>query len=198
MKSMVLQKQLVAFAIIVGSGVTANAMQMPAQVACQTPQGLFPMPNGMPMPGAPCGNGMVHGLTVLLPQGGQMPQLPGPSGMPFPTPPGPGAMHPHHPMGGPGQIAGMLGANREMQLAAECSAAGHPKAVAACIAGRLTSEELAKCSSGIGAPDGCFGPNNTIRIHVENAIGDLTKGPGRGHDILGEDGFTCDKLGICF
>lgn len=55
--------------------------------------------------------------------------------------------------------------NTEMQIIAGCAAStgGQPKAFVACAGGQLTAIELNKCySNGVGGPDGCFGPNNTI------------------------------------
>jgi len=148
--------------------------------ACSTQYGTFPMPNAVPQVGLPCGNGMNQGVTIFIPD-----TQPG-----FPSTP--------QPIGYRGQVAGALGANREMQLAAECSAAGTPQAVGVCIAGRLTAEEIQKCSNGIGSPNGCFGPSNTLRQAVENAVSDLTQGPGDHNDLTGREGYTCKHLGICF
>jgi hypothetical protein len=174
----------------------AHAQPFPnfPQLACMTPLGIFPMNGGIP--GGPCGNGMDHGVTVMLPQGPQggfpgWPGFPGTTGFP-------GGQGGNPPLGWRGQGAGLLGANREMQLAAECSSAGEPRAVAACIAARLTAEELQKCKNGIGSANGCFGPNNTLRVHLENSVKDLTQGPGESNDITGREGFTCKQLGICF
>jgi len=55
--------------------------------------------------------------------------------------------------------------NPEMQIVAGCAAAsgGEPYTFAGCAGGQLTARELDKCfSHGIGGPNGCFGPNNTI------------------------------------
>ena len=144
--------------------------------ACSTQNGTFPMPNAIPQVGLPCGNGINQGRTVFIPDA--QPRFP-------------------QPLGSRGQVAGALGANREMQLAAECSAAGAPQAVGACIAGRLTAEEIQKCNNGIGSPGGCFGPSNTLRQAVENALSDLTKGPGDHNDLTGREGYTCKHLGLC-
>ena len=130
------------------------------QVACMTPNGVFPMSSGNP--GWTCGNGFDHGVTILL---SQTPQVGISSGPGFP-----GSQGSAPSLGERGQVAGLLGANREMQLAAECTSAGHPKAVASCIAVRLTAAEMDKCKNGIGSANGCFGPNNTLRLHLEGAI----------------------------
>ncbi|KAF0212700.1 MAG: hypothetical protein FD139_161 [Methylocystaceae bacterium] len=61
--------------------------------------------------------------------------------------------------------SGALGANAEVQVAAECAATtgGQPYAFAACTGGRLTAAEIDKCwNNGVGGENGCFGQNNTI------------------------------------
>jgi hypothetical protein len=61
--------------------------------------------------------------------------------------------------------ASQLNINTEAQIAVQCAMAtgGEPYAFAACAGGQLTARELDKClSNGVGGPNGCFGPNNTI------------------------------------
>lgn len=62
-----------------------------------------------------------------------------------------------------GHAARGVGVNREGQVAAACVGQfGVTHAGAACVAGRLTVDELNKCfSDGIGGR-GCFGDNNTL------------------------------------
>lgn len=55
--------------------------------------------------------------------------------------------------------------NPEMQIMVGCAVAsgGEPYTFAGCAGGQLTTRELEKCfAGGIGGPNGCFGPNNTI------------------------------------
>jgi hypothetical protein len=76
--------------------------------------------------------------------------------------------------------------NQEWMIAAQCAASsgGVPVTAAACTAGWLTLNELSKCfSKGIGGP-GCFGPDNTIVKAVNNAINDITKGPGPNNEVV--------------
>ncbi|UUC95587.1 hypothetical protein [Comamonas sp. C11] len=168
-------------------------------------------PPGIPITetavGNPCTDGMGSFGYAIPDPWQQAPQTPYPQQtypqQPYPQQPFP-QPQPHPQQGGlpqfpttPSGIAGALGGNREAQLAAECSTAGNPQMVGSCIATRLTQAELQKCKQGIGTSNGCFGPNNTIRIHLENAISDITKGPGDHHDLVGKEGFTCKKLGIC-
>jgi hypothetical protein len=175
-------------------------MAAPTTVAaCQTATGIHPMFGVPVMPGAPCGNGFEQGVTIVIGNSG-LPPIGAPG---FPPPsvnrgfPPVGA--PGFAQGGiPGRLAGALGANPEIQIASECAAAGSPMAVAACTSSRLTTRELQKCGNGIGTPDGCFGPNNTLRRHLENAVGDVVNGPGPSNDLVGREGFTCKSLGICF
>jgi hypothetical protein len=94
--------------------------------------------------------------------------------------------------------AGALGANRESQLAAECAMLKEPSSIGACIAGRLTTNEVQKCKNGIGTSNGCFGPNNSLRKALENALSDVTKGPGESNDLVGREGYTCKHIGLCF
>jgi hypothetical protein len=70
--------------------------------------------------------------------------------------------------------------NKEWQIAARCIAqsGGNVFAAAGCTGGLLTQRELNKClKGGIGTEDGCFGPNNTIRVFLGNTINDLLLGP---------------------
>ncbi|MNK16210.1 hypothetical protein D3C87_343710 [compost metagenome] len=66
----------------------------------------------------------------------------------------------------------MFNPNPETTIALECAATtgGQPKLFVACAGGRLLERELEKCfSGGIGTPNGCFGPNNSI-TQVYNQI----------------------------
>ena len=102
--------------------------------------------------------------------------------------------------------ADALNMNAESQVMLECAATsgGEPYTFLGCAGGRLTANELDKCfTHGVGGPDGCFGPNNTIVQFLEgvgvnlsthlspnndlvrtfnNAVSDLTRGPGRNHE----------------
>lgn len=104
--------------------------------------------------------------------------------------------------------AGALGANAELQVAAECAATtgGEPYAFAACTGGRLTAAEIDKCwTSGVGGESGCFGKNNTIVQYLRQlgvdtdsllnrngevirafntVINDLRDGPGPNNDAV--------------
>ena len=61
--------------------------------------------------------------------------------------------------------------NPESQTTATCVAKyGFSKVAAACAAARLTADEFEKCQRGIGTSNGCFGPNNSIRRHLEDQI----------------------------
>ena len=76
--------------------------------------------------------------------------------------------------------------NPEWMIAAQCAASsgGVPVTAAACTAGWLTLNELSKCfSQGIGG-SGCFGPDNTIVKAINNAVNDLTKGPGPNNEVV--------------
>jgi uncharacterized protein YecT (DUF1311 family) len=76
--------------------------------------------------------------------------------------------------------------NPEWMVAAQCAASsgGVPVTAAACTAGWLTLNELSKCfSKGIGG-SGCFGPDNTIAKAINNAVNDLTKGPGPNNEVV--------------
>jgi uncharacterized protein YecT (DUF1311 family) len=76
--------------------------------------------------------------------------------------------------------------NQEWMIAAQCAASsgGVPVTAAACTAGWLTLNEFGKCfSQGIGG-SGCFGPGNTIVVAVNNAIHDVTKGPGENNEVV--------------
>jgi len=60
--------------------------------------------------------------------------------------------------------------NPEGQMVAQCVAQyGVSKVAAACAATRLTVAEFDKCKNGIGTANGCFGPNNDLRRHIEGA-----------------------------
>lgn len=145
-----------AFAFTVAVKATAQIMpagnMMPAPMfACATSSGLHPMPNAIPQPGRPCGNGVDNGVTVVI-SGPGAPNVPnGPfGGMP---------QFPNTPQG----IAGAFGINHEGQVTAACVANyGVSYAAAGCVAGQLTADELQKCfSDGVGGR-GCFGDNNTL------------------------------------
>lgn len=85
--------------------------------------------------------------------------------LPFPNP-----LPPNKPISGErAPMYNMLGMNHEHQVGAECvSQFGVSKAGAACVAGRLTMEELNKCfDQGVGGR-GCFGDNNTLRKMVQD------------------------------
>lgn len=75
--------------------------------------------------------------------------------------------------------------NPELNVALNCGMAtsGNPVAMAACTATVLTENELEKCQNGFGTANGCFGPNNTVRKHVENAVSDIVQGPGPSNDL---------------
>lgn len=103
--------------------------------------------------------------------------------------------------------ANNLNMNPEMTIAVQCAATtgGDPMGWAGCTGGQLTQRELTKCiTNGVGGPDGCFGPNNTIVQglnqlgqlaqnqfgpnndavrHFNNAVSDLQNGPGQNNDI---------------
>lgn len=60
--------------------------------------------------------------------------------------------------------------NAEAQIAVQCAVFtnGEPYKFAACTGGLLTKAELEKCeTNGIGGPNGCFGPNNTIVQYLQ-------------------------------
>lgn len=61
------------------------------------------------------------------------------------------------------ELADEMGVNHEGQVAAECIGQyGASQAAAACIATKLTVDEIAKCfSDGVGG-HGCFGDSNTV------------------------------------
>jgi hypothetical protein len=104
--------------------------------------------------------------------------------------------------------AGQFGLNAEAQIVAQCavSTGGEPYAFAGCAGGQLTARELDKCfTSGVGGPNGCFGPNNTIvqalgsagqlleqqfgpnntMVRAWNtAYHDVTQGPGPNNDVV--------------
>lgn len=101
-----------------------------------------------------------------------------------------------------------LNINPEMTIAVQCAATtgGDPLAWAGCTGGQLTERELSKClTNGVGGPDGCFGPNNTIVQGLNqlgqimqqqfgptndivrgfnNAVKDVTHGPGPNNDLV--------------
>jgi hypothetical protein len=74
--------------------------------------------------------------------------------------------------------------NEEWRTVAECASAsgGIPIGTGICAAGRLTLRELTKCLTSKGKD--CYGPNNTAVKAVRNAYHDLTKGPGRGSEVV--------------
>lgn len=76
--------------------------------------------------------------------------------------------------------------NEEWRIAAECAASsgGEPISFGVCTGGRLTVRELTGCLSHPIGSDGCFGKGNTIRKFVENAISDITNGPGENNEIV--------------
>jgi len=89
--------------------------------------------------------------------------------------------------------------NHEAQIAYACAQTswqGGPWAVAGCTASQLTRMEFDKCRNGIGTENGCFGPNNTIRKHVENAVNDINHGPGPTNDVFGDEGWMQNNLGF--
>lgn len=118
---------------------------------------------------------MIAGAAVAISQGAHAQMYgPFPLGPVFLPPPPPPVFLPPPPpqvvymppMSAPaawGQAAGMMGVNHEGQVATECIAQfGPSKAGAACIATRLTVDEIEKCfNDGFGGR-GCFGDNNTI------------------------------------
>jgi hypothetical protein len=74
----------------------------------------------------------------------------------------------------------------EQSIVISCAAStgGVPIAFAGCAGGRLAAAELTKCfTKGIGAPDGCFGPDNDMVKAVNNIGHDLTHGLGPNNDI---------------
>ena len=75
--------------------------------------------------------------------------------------------------------------NEEWRIAAECAVetGGNPVGWAGCTAGTLTVREITKCISGQVGKD-CFGPNNTIRLALDNSFRDLTQGPGKNNEIV--------------
>ncbi|MEV1965813.1 hypothetical protein ABZR56_05040 [Pseudomonas aeruginosa] len=101
-----------------------------------------------------------------------------------------------------------LSMNPEMTIAVQCAATtgGDPMSWAGCTGGQLTQRELTKClTNGVGGPDGCFGPNNTIVQglnqlnqmvqqqfgpnndavrHLNNAVNDIRHGPGPNNDLV--------------
>lgn len=101
-----------------------------------------------------------------------------------------------------------LGMNPEMTIAVQCATTtgGDPMSWAGCTGGQLTQRELTKClTNGVGGPDGCFGPNNTIVQglnqlnqmvqqqfgpnndvvrNFNNAVNDINHGPGPNNDLV--------------
>lgn len=80
----------------------------------------------------------------------------------------------------------------EQQVFADCAikTGMQPYAMAVCVGGTLTVNELQKCIDvGVGG-NGCFGDNNTLVLHVQNAWKDVTVGPGSSNDLVGADGWT--------
>ncbi len=75
-----------------------------------------------------------------------------------------------------------LAAQKEQEIALECIArGGDASVISACIASKLTEEELKKC---LGLSSGtCVGKNNEVRKALTNAYSDLTKGPGPNNEI---------------
>lgn len=77
--------------------------------------------------------------------------------------------------------------NTEMQIIVGCAAStgGQPKAFVACAGGQLSAIELNKCyTNGVGGPDGCFGPNNSL-IRSMGLTGDyLAQVLGPNNDIV--------------
>jgi hypothetical protein len=98
--------------------------------------------------------------------------MPPPVYRPLPPPPGYLSGPPQLPINPEGRIiAGCVG-----QFGATYAGAG-------CAAGRLTTRELEKCANGVGTDSGCFGPNNDLRRHGQNAVNDLVHGPGPNNEV---------------
>jgi hypothetical protein len=60
-----------------------------------------------------------------------------------------------------------------------------------CIALAWGSVEVDRCRNGIGVPGGCFGPNGEIRKFFDNAVKDVTQGPGPCNFIRNPFGRGC-------
>ncbi|QOZ24136.1 hypothetical protein XH93_11540 [Bradyrhizobium sp. CCBAU 51753] len=77
--------------------------------------------------------------------------------------------------------------NKEIAIVAKCAESSNGQAFVAlgCAAGALTQREFNKClANGIGGADGCFGPNNTVRITVQNILNDLEHGPSNSNEVV--------------
>lgn len=76
----------------------------------------------------------------------------------------------------------------ERQAVRHCAMSGvqSPYEMAVCVGFQVTKNELDNCLQGRD----CFGPNNTMRIHVNNAWRDITRGPGPNNDLTGQNGWT--------
>ncbi len=74
----------------------------------------------------------------------------------------------------------------EQQVFIRCAiqTGGQPYAMAVCVGGQLTANELQKCvERGIGG-NGCFGKNNTLVKGIQNQWRDVTKGPGPSNEVM--------------
>ena len=140
-------------------------------------------PAGFPICAGPLGPGRCADILAWMQRGGMTPH--GPS---FPAPPAPGFPGPAGPMGLPTSVV-----THDGQLAAQIAQAcnGEPR----CIAAAWATEEFRRCSNGIGAPGGCFGPNGEIMRVINSTLNDIRNGGvGRGHDVFGADGWVCETL----
>ena len=83
-------------------------------------------------------------------------------------------------------VMGGMDLTPEQRIAMECAmnSGGEPTSFATCYGIQTTVRELTKCfTDGIG-DDGCFGKNNTIVKLATNYYNDITKGPGKGNEIV--------------
>jgi hypothetical protein len=79
-----------------------------------------------------------------------------------------------------GFVGKAIAGQDEYAAAAFCVAKGatHPMAFVFCMGTSVTKTELLKCATG----GDCFGPSNTVHPMLQNALSDLTEGPGCGNE----------------